>query len=149
MNLENEWIVEQFRKTTDGRIITTVIGKILFPNIKDSLTNDELEDIWDICNYGPANYDCLLFDNYEFNFPECFSIYNFMKTYHENDCFYIIITPNIDYVNDDIFVRKHYEPMNGYWLKKIDSKDTWVNTSKDEALNYYKSVNKRIFLKQL
>ncbi len=47
-----EWIVEQIDKET---CLTHCLGKI-FVRPTLHLNNIQLEWIWDLCNYGPAQY---------------------------------------------------------------------------------------------
>ena len=104
------------------------------------LNNQQLEWIYDLCNYGPAGYE--LREIYE----EGHCIYNGCKAIIGKRMTYIPMK-NIDYCNDDIFIRKCYDEDNfncGYWIHNShrNSPDKWVYTNKKEFINYWKEIAK-------
>lgn len=124
---KDEWIVEQINKET---CLTQCIGKI-FVQSTLHLNNQQLECIFDFCNYGPAGYELQKIKE------EC--IYIDYYAIFAKDMIYIPMR-NVDHCNDDIFIRKHYDMDNGYWIynKHHKTTDTWVYTSRKEFINYWK-----------
>ncbi len=107
----DDWIIEQYTK--DGKIIT--LGKIIVP-YTIHLNNQQLEIIWDLCNYGPAGYNIQPI-KYDCPYNNCLAIF-------QSEMIYIPIAP-VDYCNDDIFIRKHNNVRIGYWINE-KSKYKWM-----------------------
>lgn len=120
---EDEWIVEQIQN--DGKL--KILGKI-FVRPTLHLNNQQLEIIWDLCNYGPAQYNLLPIKD------DC--IYKNMNAIFQEEMIYIPLT-DVDYCNDDIFIRKHYDNNNGYWISNNKRKepDKWIFSNKAAFFN--------------
>lgn len=124
---KDEWIIEQIDKETR---LTYCLGKIFVPPTLH-LNNEQLEWIFDLCNYGPAQYELQKIDE------DC--IYKGFNAIIAKRMTYIPMK-GIDHCNDDIFIRKHYNIDEGYWINNNHkhSKDEWVYTNKKEFINYWK-----------
>lgn len=133
ISLDEEWIVDKVITNTIGKIFIKPIGKI-FVKPTLHLNNQQLEQIWDFCNYGPVGYGLKpIIEN---------CIYNGRNAIISEDMIYIPLSDD-DYCNNDIFIRKHFKASienNGYWIcnKNRTTKDTWVYTSKKEFIDYIK-----------
>lgn len=138
ITLSDEWIVEQINHETK---LMNCIGKIIFPQKFNKLTDTILDDIWDLCNYEPAQYESEIFNNGKLIFQNDLSVYNGMKCYFENGIYLVPMQRHPGYVNDDIFIRKHYDTENGYWIYNNHRKehDIWKFSNKFEFLNYKKN----------
>lgn len=125
---KDEWIVEQINKETG---LTHCLGKI-FVSPTLHLNNQQLEWIFDLCNYGPAGYELQKVDE------DC--VYKGLNAIIAKQMTYIPMK-GIDHCNDDIFIRKHHNLNEGYWINNNNrkSKDEWVYTSRKEFIEYHKS----------
>lgn len=139
MTVKDEWIVEQIVK--GERPVTRVIGKVIFAEPKETLSVEELESIWCTCNYGPAQLRCKIFMSANLPFANDFSVYDGMGSYGADGLWLVPMCNAPAYVNDDIFIRKHYEPLNGYWINNghRTKKDEWIFTHKQAFLKYFAS----------
>lgn len=123
---KEEWIVEQINQENK----TYCLGKIFVPPTIH-LNTQQLEWIWDLCNYGPADYNLEKIDE------DC--IYNGFQAIFGKNMTYIPMK-GINHCNDDIFIRKHYNMDIGYWIwnNHRKEKDTWVYTSRNNFIQYMK-----------
>jgi len=122
--IEREWVVEQMH---DEKM--RVIGKVI-PNEKTpSLNVNDLEDIWDAANWGchgnaRERVDGGVYDGY---------------IGHKRGFVTYVDLGVTDHCNDDIFIRKHYDTDNGFFIRssRKQGKDEWVyGTKSDFLLNY-------------
>lgn len=124
---KEEWIVEQIDKVTG---LIHCLGKI-FVRPTLHLNNIQLEWIYDLCNYGPAQYELQKIEE------DC--IYKGFDAIIAKQMTYIPMK-GIDHCNDDIFIRKHHNFEEGYWIwnNHRKEKDSWIYTSKKNFIQYHK-----------
>ena len=97
-----------------------VIGKVLMSHKTQHLSYFDLEDIWDLGNYG-CSYPKRMFisnDSETYKGMACY-------TNNENNFVYLPIAKD-SVVNNDIFIRPHYDTEKGYFLKPSKDGDEWV-----------------------
>ena len=115
MDISSEFVVE---KAINGKL--KVIGKVVYRSERDLLGDNDLEDIWDAANYGPANYEPIIVPN---------GIYKGLKCIHnDSNMWYIIIDEKTNHCNEDIIIRKHYNLEYGYYLQTDNrhiERDMW------------------------
>lgn len=129
-----EWIVEIMTvdSTNKERKCFAVLGKIFVQHTLH-LNNQQLEAVYDLCNYGPANHE-------PYRVTE--GTYANMDSYvsSKSDMIYIPMNKGLERsaVNDDIFIRGHYDTNNGYYIFNDwrRAPDEWRYTSKHIAFNY-------------
>lgn len=139
--IKDEWIVEQWTKNG-----ARAIGKVLLDQTIH-LSNFDLEEIWDLANFGVSHPERV---NLVGNTP-----YNGMTGYVSGKYIYVptdftdykSMKPEPKYVsvcNGDIFIRKHYDTENGYYIHTISrmkdewrygKRDIWVNEMKNSRYN--------------
>lgn len=125
--IETEWIVEQY--TPNGM---RCIGKVLFENDRKFLSDDELESIWDACNWGvsqPEESVCEI------------EPYEGMTVLKSGSIVYLPLRQDVDVVNGDIFIRKHYDLDNGFYIHedRRANKDEWMYGKREVFLREMKS----------
>ena len=115
MDISSEFVVE---KAVNGKL--RVIAKVVYRTERDLLGDNDLEDIWDSANYGPANYEPIIVPN---------GIYKGLKCIHNDpNMWYIIIDEKTSHCNEDIIIRKHYNLEYGYYLQTDNrhiERDMW------------------------
>lgn len=139
MTLKDEWIVEQIKR--EGmRVVTKVIGKVILINPVTELSHDDLETIWDLCNYTEAQHTPIVYNNTYIPIENDMSIYNGMTCYVNDGICLVPMQGATGCVNDDIFIRKHYDTEIGYWIYNNHHRqsDEWRNSSWNEFQNYHK-----------
>lgn len=121
--IEKEWVVEQYY---DGKL--RVIGKVIPKNKTLFFNNDDLEAIWDLANWGCSQPK-------EIEAPT--DIYEFCRCFENGNLIYADMGKTTC-CNDDIFIRRHYDLDNGFWIKsdRRVNKDEWVYSEKDEFINH-------------
>lgn len=122
----SDWIIEQPQLPADGKysnVRFSVFGKIYFlDRPKQMLTADDLENIWNLCNFVPAQLDL---ENIYF---ETFKDYNKVVVDYTNNIVFIPINNGFKgVINDDLMIRKHSIISFGYYPynKHRKIKDTW------------------------
>lgn len=126
---KDEFVVEAMMH--DGKF--RVVGKVLTKN--NLLNDDDLETIHDFANWGVNGHELGMVSN---------GVYAGMDADSEGKMTYVIFDREVDVVNDNIMVRKHYDVSNGYYIKsarlhKGQSKDIWCYGSSEAIINEYKS----------
>lgn len=126
---EKEFIVEAMG--LDGKF--KVIGKVLTEN--NLLNDDDLEDIFDFANWGVNGKEQMIVVD---------GVYSGCKMECDSKMVYIILDSQIDVVNDNIAVRKHYDTNNGYYIKsarvhKEQERDIWCYGAMETIISEYKS----------
>lgn len=128
INESDCYVVEQivYNNSTQS-FVSKVIGKV-FLNKTIHLCNDQLETILDLCN-KPYTLKSLKIN----------TVYNDLNVYISKDIVYIPMC-DVDYVNDDIIIRKQYEVNEGYWIYNNNrkSKDEWRYDSRETILSEIK-----------
>lgn len=128
-NPADEFVVEAMMR--DGKF--KVIGKVITD--KNLLNDDDLETIWDYANWGTNGYEKMVVAD---------GTYKGCKAFSDGRLFYVIMTSDVDVVNDNVMVRKHYDTNQGYYIKssrlhKEQTKDLWCFGSRETIENEYKS----------
>lgn len=128
--LSYRWEVEQYNRETNQ---LEVIGEILLNSETIHLSNFELEEIWDLCNFSVSDP--------ETKFIICpLNEYDGRQVYISNYMKYINFCPTraaSGVVNCDIFIHPCLSKDKGYYLKadRKSNIDKWVYTEKrDEAI---------------
>lgn len=142
VTIKDEWIVEQAYKAENGKTLMRVIGKIIFNEPKEELTEDDAEAIWDLCNYAEAQYEPSAFNSARMRFENDLEVYNGLPYYHVAGAEVRLIPMHgaKGYVNDDIFIRRHYNTEEGWWIDNDHrrSRDKWVKESRAAFINYHR-----------
>lgn len=125
----DEFIVEAMMH--DGKF--KVIGVVLTEN--NLLNDDDLEVIWDLANWGTNGLEQYEISN---------GVHRGQKVLMSGKITYVIASPEVGVVNDNIMVRKHYETNQGYYIKssrlhKDLKKDVWCFGNDETIINEYKS----------
>ena len=121
LDLKDEFIVEAMNHSK----LFVVAGKIIAN--RNLLGDNDLETIWDLANWGVSQ-------------PKEVSIvggcYDGCKAFvsSDNDFIYIPMKKDMDVVNDNVMIRKHYDIENGYYLKsdRSERQDEWRYASRLE-----------------
>lgn len=129
-----EWIIELMTvdSTDKSRRCFATLGKIFVPQTLQ-LNNQQLEAVYDLCNYGPANYEPYRVTN---------GIYANMDSYvsGQSDMIYIPMNKGLERsaVNDDIFIREHHNINYGYYIFNDyrTTKDEWRYSDRKTAFEY-------------
>lgn len=100
--IQGEWVA--CRLVQGGRL--GYIGKICLGKYRQRLNVDELEIIFDLCNYGPANMDSL-----SVNYRTAKHTIGYMR-----DGAVLLPLSQINLCNDDLFVYNVTDPTHGYFL---------------------------------
>lgn len=100
--IAEEYVVEAMNRR--GRF--EVIGKVYIDAGK--ITPKDLENIWDLANWGCNNKTPGIVDG---------GVYDGFPCYKQGAVTYIATNPLVDIVNDNIIVRKHYESAVCYYIK--------------------------------
>lgn len=125
----DEFIVEAMMH--DGKF--KVIGVVLTQN--NLLNDDDLNEIWDLANWGANGLEQYEISN---------GVHRGQKVLMSGKITYVIASSEVDVVNDNIMVRKHYVTNQGYYIKssrlhKDLTRDVWCFGSYDTIQNEYKS----------
>lgn len=128
-SVENEFIVEAMNH--DGKF--KVVGKVLTDN--NLLNDDDLDDIWDLANWGTNGLEVEVIKD---------GTYAGCKAQRVKGLLYVRMDEQVNVVNDNIIVRKHYDMENAYYLKSARAHkgmkhDLWCFGSKSEYLSELKS----------
>lgn len=123
--INREWVVEQY---SNGKM--RCIGKAV-PNVAHLfLNNTDLENIWDLANYGVSQPTRFI--------PRA-DIYRDCECYmHRGDATMAYVSMGVtSAVNDDIFIRRHYDTENGFFIKanRRENRDEWVYGTREEFLH--------------
>lgn len=110
-----------------------VIGKVL--TINNLLNDDDLDDIWYFANWGVNGKEQMIVSD---------GVYSGCKVMCNEKMAYVIMDSQVDVVNDNIVVRKHYDVNNGYYIKssrvhKEQERDMWCFGSMEAIVSEYKS----------
>lgn len=134
-NIPDEWIVEQYDSFKKCMV---TIGKLLFDTSTIHLSNYELEEIWDVCNYSCSKpQSAVVVSN---------GCYNGSIAYRSG-IKYIVFMPTEKAkgaVNCDVFIRPHNDIEHGYYLLQDRKKniDKWCYSgSRDEMILQMKLQN--------
>lgn len=138
--LTSDWIVEQPILPESGdysRVVFGVYGKIYFVDgPKDALSEDDLENIWNLCNFEPAQIELEPVQTAN-------NIYTHACFDYANRMVFVPMERGLrGAINDDIFIRKHYDITIGWYVnnhhRARNHKDEWKYESRQEVLAYYR-----------
>lgn len=126
---DKEFVVEAMG--SNGKF--KVIGKVL--TINNLLNDDDLDDIWYFANWGVNGKEQMIVSD---------GVYSGCKVMCNEKMAYVIMDSQVDVVNDNIVVRKHYDVNNGYYIKssrvhKEQERDMWCFGSMEAIVSEYKS----------
>lgn len=114
LDVKDEFIVEAMNSSK----LFAVCGKVIAN--RNILGDNDLETIWDLANWGVSHPGMITIKG---------SVYDGSTAYVSSDLdfIYIPMRKDIDVVNDNIMVRKHYDTNFGYYLRSDRSKniDEW------------------------
>jgi len=125
--IEREWIVEQYY---DG--VMRVIGKVIPKKKTLFFNNEDLENIWDLANWGCSK---------PIQFIPNDELYRCCKCFMNDTSLGYVDMGKTNVCNDDIFIRRHYDLNNGFWIKsnRRANVDEWVYGTREEFLNNMKN----------
>lgn len=123
--IEDEYVVEAMLRNGT----TKAIGKVY--TTEDTISVDVLEQIFDLANWGcnGAEPNVIGDDN----------VYNGMECYCSRRAVYIPIYKEIDHVNANIIIRKHYDIEKCWYLRtqymhREQKQDCWCYRERQDAL---------------
>lgn len=117
--IEDEFVVEAM----NHKKLFAVAGKAICN--RSLLGNCDLEIIWDLANWGVSQPKEVVIKG---------SCYDGMLGYTRENFLYIPLRKDIDVVNENVMIRKHYDINNGYYLRSDRSKnfDDWRYATRQE-----------------
>ena len=120
-HIEDEFVVEAMNH--DKRF--AVAGKVICN--RSLLGDNDLEVIWDLANWGVSQPKEVVIKG---------SCYDGMVGYASEGFLYIPQRKDIDVVNDNVMIRKHYDTNNGYYLRSDRSKhlEEWCYATRQEIM---------------
>lgn len=125
-----EFVIEKVITQSEGNKVFITLGKLIVPNTLH-LSNEQLDCAWHLMNYGPVNIEpVLIIDGLYADYVEISAdgmVY--IPTYEKE----------INYVNDDIFIRPKNNLQNGYyiWNNHHKSEDEWrYSANREEVIGY-------------
>jgi hypothetical protein len=119
--IENEFVVEVMNHSK----FFAVAGKVICN--RSLLGDEDLETIWDLANWGVSQpKECVIKGG----------VYNGDKAFYRDDFLYIPLRKDIDVVNDNMMVRKHYDTNKGYYCKtdRKNHTEEWCFASRDTII---------------
>lgn len=121
LDLKDEFVCE----VMNHEKLFTVAGKVIAN--RNLLGDDDLDIIWDLANWGVSQLKEVTIKG---------GCYEGMKAFGADDFIYIPLRKDIDVVNDNIMIRKHYDTDNGYYLKsdRHGNCDEWCYATRQEIL---------------
>lgn len=121
LELKDEFICEAMNHDK----LFAVAGKVVAN--RNLLGDTDLDVIWDLANWGCSQPKEVTIEG---------SCYEGMKAYVSGDFLYIPMRKDIDVVNDNVMIRKHYDTDNGYYLKsdRHADYDEWRYATRNEIL---------------
>lgn len=119
--IEDEFVVEVMNHSK----LFAVAGKVVCN--RSLLGDEDLETIWDLANWGVSQpKECVIKGG----------VYDGDKAFYRDDFLYIPLRKDIDVVNDNIMVRKHYDTNKGYYCKsdRKSGEEEWCLDSRDNII---------------